>query len=106
MFLGYKIIEENNENLGMRNKPTDIWIKEVPIENKNNKFSRRNIGVNHLAFGVSKKEHVDKFSKEFLTKHKIKPLYNSPRAFPEYTKKYYAVYFEDPDGIKLEVMFL
>ena len=104
-YLGYKTVCEDN-SLGMRNKPTDIWLKEAPKENKNKPFSRRNIGVNHIAFSVSKKEDVDKFCKEFLIPRKIKLLYNSPRPFPEYTDKYYAVYFEDPDKIKLEVVFL
>jgi catechol 2,3-dioxygenase-like lactoylglutathione lyase family enzyme len=104
VYLGYKIVEEDKDHIGMRNKPTDIWIKESPL--KKNKFNRRNVGVNHLAFGVSKKEDVDKFCKEFLIPNKIKPLYDSPRAFPEYTKNYYAVYFEDPDGLKLEIVFL
>lgn len=104
-YLGYRIVCEDS-SLGMRNEPTDIWLKEVPKENKNKLFSRRNIGVNHLAFGVSKKEDVDKFCKEFLIPRKIKLLYGSPRLFPEYTDKYYAVYFEDPDKIKLEVVFL
>ena len=90
----------------MRNGPTDIWLKEVSPENKEKRFSRRNVGVNHLAFGVSKKEDVDLFCKEFLLPHGILPLYESPKHFPEYTETYYAVYFEDPDTIKLEVVFL
>lgn len=54
---------------------------------------------------VSSKRKVDQFTKEFLKKNKIKTLYKSPRAFPEYSKNYYAVYFEDPDRIKLEVEY-
>ena len=106
LYLGYELVNEDDSRLGMRNKPTDVWLKEVPLENKTKEYSRRNIGVNHFAFSVSKKEDVDKFCREFLIPKGIKPLYNSPRHFPEYTKKYYAVYFEDPDKIKLEVVFL
>ena len=73
---------------------------------KTNKYHRKNVGVNHLAFGVSKKEDVDKFYQEFLIPHGIKPLYNTPKRFPEYTEQYYAIFFEDPDRIKLEVVFL
>jgi hypothetical protein len=29
-------------------------------------------------------------------------LYGGPKEYPEYRKGYYAVYFEDPDRIKLE----
>ena len=106
LYLGYKIVDEDETHLGMRNGLTDIWLKQAPSDAKIMKYSRRNVGVNHLAFGVSKKEDVDKFFREFLVLRGIKPLYNSPRAFPEYTEKYYAVYFEDPDKIKLEVVFL
>jgi catechol 2,3-dioxygenase-like lactoylglutathione lyase family enzyme len=28
-----------------------------------------------------------------------------PKAFPEYSSKYYAFYFRDPDGIPLEIAF-
>lgn len=105
-YLGYKTVCEDGDRLGMRNGPTDIWLTEVPGENKKKSYSRRNVGVNHLAFGVSKKEDVDKFCKEFLIPRSIKSLYKSPRKFPEYTEQYYAVYFEDPDKIKLEVVFL
>lgn len=55
-YLGYRVVDEGEEHLGMRNEPTDIWLKEVPAENKNRKYSRRNIGINHLAFSVSKKK--------------------------------------------------
>ena len=104
--LGYKIVDETKTHIGMRNSPTDIWLKETPQENKKNKYNRRNTGVNHIAFKVSKKEDVDTFCKEFLTPQGINTLYNSPKRFPEYTKKYYAVFFEDPDKIKLEVVYL
>lgn len=105
-YLGYVVVREDKTHLGMRNAPTEIWLKEAPKETKAKGFSRRNVGVNHLAFGVSKKSDVDKFCKEFLEPNGITPLYKSPRRFPEYTDKYYAVYFEDPDGMKLEVVFL
>lgn len=106
LYLGYRVVDEDKNHLGMRNKPTDIWLKEVPEENKAKGYSRRNIGVNHLAFGVSRKEDVDKFCREFLVPRGIRMLYNSPKSFPEYAERYYAVYFEDPDKAKLEVVFL
>ncbi|MFA4887924.1 MAG: VOC family protein [Candidatus Nanoarchaeia archaeon] len=105
-YLGYELIVEDKTHLGMRNGLTDIWLKEVPKENKHNKYSRRKIGVNHVAFAVAKKEDVDKFYKEFLIPKNIQTLYNTPKDFPKYTPSYYAVFFEDPDKIKLEVVFL
>lgn len=105
-YLGYKIVRDNGISLGMRNKDTDIWLRETTGLYKKNKYHRKNTGLNHIAFGVSKKEHVDKFYQEFLKPRGIIPLYNTPKHFPEYTKEYYAVYFEDPDRIKLEVVYL
>jgi len=105
-YLGYCVVAESESRLGMRNGVTDIWLKEVPAENKARGFSRRNIGVNHLAFGVTDKADVNKFYHEFLAPAGIKTLYDSPRSFPKYSKNYYAVYFEDPDKIKLEVVYL
>ncbi len=106
IYLGYELVAEDESHLGLKNELTGIWLKETPAENKANKHNRRNTGINHIAFGVSKKEDVDTFCKEFLYPKGIKPLYNSPKKFPEYTEKYYAVFFEDPDTIKLEVVFL
>ncbi len=105
-YLGYEVIDDNGTHLGLRNEPTDIWLKEAPKENKSKSYNRKNVGINHLAFKVSKKEDVDKFYQEFLIPKRIKPLYDSPKNFPKYTDNYYAVFFEDPDRIKLEVVFL
>jgi hypothetical protein len=46
---------------------------------------------------------VDVFVADFLRPRDIAPLYDSPREYPEYRPGYYAVFFEDPDRLKLEV---
>lgn len=103
-YLGFKVIYTDEVTLGFENDGLDIWINKTQDAYKHNKYHRKNTGLNHLAFSVDSKEDVDKFTKEFLETKGITPLYQSPKAFPEYTDKYYAVYFEDPDRIKLEVM--
>ena len=32
-------------------------------------------------------------------------VFDKPQSYPEYTKKYYAVFFSDPDGMKIEVAY-
>ena len=54
---------------------------------------------------MDSKEDVAQFVKDVLVPNNIKPLYDSPKPYPEYDKDYYAVYFSDPDGIKLEVTY-
>ncbi len=103
-YLEYKIIDESPEHIGVSNGGTDFWIIETEPSHKINKFNRKNTGINHLALRLDSKELVDKFVSEFLNTKNIPTLYQTPRVFPEYGGEYYAVFFEDPDRIKLEVM--
>lgn len=105
-YLEYKIIDESKEHIGASNGTTDFWIIQTENPHIKNDFHRKNTGINHLAFRVSKREDVDKFAKEFLKKNNVSCLYDSPKEYPEYNKEYYAVFFEDPDRIKLEVAYL
>jgi len=104
-YFDYRVIHEDSTMLGMGSVHTDIWISQTNEGYKSNSFHRKNIGLNHISFGVDSKEAVDTFVYEFLQPNKITPLYDSPREYPEYEKGYYAVYFEDPDRIKLEVTY-
>ena len=105
-YFGYNVIDESEENIGLSNGTTDFWIIQTNKKYFGNKFNRKNTGLNHLAFRVNSRKEVDEFVNTFLKKRKIKALYNSPKEFPEYNEEYYAVYFEDPDRIKLEVVFV
>jgi glyoxylase I family protein len=59
-------------------------------------------GLHHLAFHADRREDVDQFH-EFLLE--IGATVLDPPAEYDYTPGYYAVFFADPDGIKLEVVF-
>ena len=104
-FLGYHIIDQSPSHLGVSNGTTDFWIIETEKAHQSKGFHRKNTGINHLAFRVSSRSDVDTFVEKFLAPAKISPLYGGPREFPEYDKGYYAVFFEDPDRLKLEVTF-
>lgn len=65
-------------------------------------FHRKRTGLNHLAFYASSKEEVDRFHKDVLVKNGIPCLYENG---PSGDDDYYAVFFEDPDRIKLEVVY-
>lgn len=102
--LGYKV-KEQWEMLEMTNGDSEIIFYETAQKYRAIKYHRKETGLNHLAFAVSSKEEVDQFVSEFLKVRNITTLYGSPKAFPQYTKGYYAVYFEDPDRIKIEVVY-
>lgn len=105
-YVGYKVTYEGKEDLGMSNGRTDLWFMQTPSGYKTNKYHRKNTGINHIALGVSSKEAVDNFCNDFLKVRNIPHLYDSPREYPEYEKGYYAVFFEDPDRIKIEVVYI
>ena len=48
---------------------------------------------------------VDSFVEGFLSPRRIETLYGGAKAYPDYGQSYYAVYFEDPDRIKIEVVY-
>ncbi len=58
-------------------------------------------GLHHLCFRVNDEEAVDRAASE-LRAAGIETT--EPRHCPEYAPDYYATFFEDPDGIRLEVM--
>ena len=64
------------------------------------RFSR-DVGLDHLAFKVTGRAKVDAIH-GLIVKSKAK-ITIPPKAYPEYSPKYYAFYFRDPDGIPLEV---
>lgn len=104
-FLEAKILKDAPSHLGFRLGAGEIWIKETESAYLSPGFHRKRTGVNHLAFRVGTKEEVGLFYREYLRPRNIPSLYHSPAHFP-YTEKYYAVYFEDPDRLKLEVVYL
>lgn len=105
IYLGYRLVDESPEHLGFSNGATDLWIVQSGGTYSKRKFHRKGPGLNHVSFGGFSPAAVRKFTRDFLKKRKIKPLYGSPRYFPEYHKDYYAVYFEGPDRLKLELTY-
>ena len=59
-------------------------------------------GLHHLAFHTTSRKEVDEFY-TYLLKHNIVIL-DKPAEY-SYTLGYYAVFFADPDGLKLEIVY-
>jgi glyoxylase I family protein len=59
-------------------------------------------GLHHLAWSVESRGEVDRIHR--LLKDAGVRILDAPALYPEYSADYYAVFFEDPDGIKLEVL--
>ncbi len=101
--LGFEIEWEFDRVVGWNNGDTMVWIRETDAQGKKRKFRLGDIGIHHYAFELAKREHVDGLY-ALLKKHKI-TVVDPPADYPSYGEGYYAVYFLDPDGIKLEGVY-
>lgn len=59
-------------------------------------------GIHHLAWSVDSRAEVDRIYA--LLRDAGVRILDAPALYPEYSADYYAVFFEDLDGIKLEVL--
>ncbi len=64
--------------------------------------NRYAVGLHHLAFHVSSRSEIDAFH-EFLISEQVTIL-DAPAEY-SYTPGYYALFFLDPDGMKLELVY-
>ena len=102
-YLEHRPVHDEAGVAGFSDGRTDLWFIGAAPPHAAARFHRKRAGLNHLAFRVGRREDVDRFAAEFLAPRRIAALYDTPREFPEYAPGYYAVFFEDPDRLKLEV---
>lgn len=95
-FLGFEISEDYGSTIGWTNGQTRYWIAAAEGRKA---YKIGDVGLHHYAFQLRNRNDVDALQ-AFLEKEKVKIL--DPAA--EYYEDYYAVFFLDPDGIKLEGM--
>jgi catechol 2,3-dioxygenase-like lactoylglutathione lyase family enzyme len=100
--LGYKKFQE--WELGVSWKYDETYLVFVQAEERflDIPFHRCRVGLNHLAFQTSSKEHVDLLTSTLKDKG-IRILYENKHPYAG-GEGHYAVYFEDPDRIKVEVV--
>ena len=98
--LGFKLKYDLGGYAGWSNGKTLFWIKAADAEGKKHPHRLGNIGFHHYAFELRKRSDVDEFYRA-LQKFNVKVV-DPPDDY--YEGGYYAVYFLDPDGMKLEAM--
>jgi len=100
--LGYNQVAQSKLGGGWKSpQGFGFWIEQA--ESKEPKYKFSSPGLHHFCFKADSEKQVDEFY-VFLVKEKIK-IYDPPQTYPRYTDKYYAVFFADPDGVKLELAY-
>lgn len=99
--LGYSLYQDWAQGKSWKLGATYIDIVQAPQTSNEVKYHRRNVGLNHIAFHAQSKEQVDEFRGK-LQARGVKLLYDDRYPFAG-GPDYYALFFLDPDGIKLEL---
>ena len=84
--------EAGRAALGLREKQSDAHLTP---------WDRYAVGLHHVCFDAPSREVVDERA-AYLAEHRV-PIESGPQEY-DYTPGYYAVFFHDPDGIKLELL--
>jgi catechol 2,3-dioxygenase-like lactoylglutathione lyase family enzyme len=95
-FLGFEISDEYPGTIGWTNGKTRYWI--APAEGRK-RHRIGDVGFHHYAFELRNRKDVDALQ-AFLEKEGVRIVDPAD----EYYDDYYAVFFLDPDGLKLEGM--
>ena len=64
-------------------------------------FHRYRVGLHQLAFKARRRPDVDVFH-SFLVREGVSILEGGPAVYAQYAPGYYALFFADPDGMRIE----
>jgi len=80
---------------------TSIGLRQAQSDSP--EYDRYRIGLHHLAFEASSRSEVDERARWVRTQDV--ELESEPQEYT-YSPGYYAVFFFDPDGLKLEIVYV
>ena len=97
-FLGYRLSARRKDYLEWTGPGGWFILRPARQPAAHDRYAR---GLHHLAWNADSRAEVDEFH-TLLRRHSVN-LLDGPAEFPQHGEGYYAVFFEDPDGIKLEL---
>lgn len=101
--LDYEPFQEWDEGVSWRRTgdPLGAELALVQAPDGAADLDRRSVGLNHVAFAAADRATVDRLT-ERLHEHQVRVLYPDRHPYAG-GPDHYAVFFEDPDGLKVEV---
>jgi catechol 2,3-dioxygenase-like lactoylglutathione lyase family enzyme len=105
-FIGYRLVERSATRLawaGVAEHGSLRWLimGQAKAELRERAHDRYAPGLHHLAFNADSRREVDDF--HALLQRQGATILDPPREY-DYDPGYYAVFFADPDGFKLELV--
>lgn len=99
-FLGFELHADYGEMIGWWNGQTRFYIAQADADGRKHGYRAGAVGFHHYAFALKKRSDVYALG-DFLENTLKAEIVDPPG---EYYPDYYAVFFLDPDGMKLEGM--
>jgi glyoxylase I family protein len=101
-FLSYRPSEQQDDQVEWEGPCGWFILRAARQGSTHRPHDRYGPGLHHLAFSAESREQVDAFHRDVLLPMRATVL-DPPQIWPQYSEGYYAVFFLDPDGIKLEL---
>jgi len=102
--LGYPASWDYGAAVGWLGPGGSFWVKQADARFAADRFSKDRVGLCEVAFRAETRAQVDALARDLPTFGGT--ILDPPREYPEYVPGYYAVFFADPDGIKLELVHI
>ena len=101
-YMGFVREWEFGQVVGWNNWETMVWITQADEAGLRHPHQEGGIGFHHYAFELGGRDEVDALY-TFLLGEGVE-IVDPPALYPDYGDGYYALFFRDPDGLKLEAM--
>jgi len=106
-FMGYREVADHDRgfdyDLARPDGFASIGIMQAEGPNADRPHDRYSPGLHHVAWNAQSREDVDSLYALLLKIGAV--ILDPPADYPRYGPGYYAVFFADPDGLKLEYVF-
>ncbi|BFH61608.1 MULTISPECIES: VOC family protein [Paenibacillus] len=99
--LGYELFQEWEHGISFKQKKTYLVFVQTEARFMDSTYHRKATGLNHLAFHAASRDQVDEMLR-MLKQKGIPVLYEDKYPYAG-GPGHYAVFFEDPDRIKVEL---
>lgn len=100
--LGYELFQEWESGRSWKYGETYLVFVQTEEVYLDIPYHRKRTGLNHLAFHADSREQVDELTEQLKAKG-VPVLYEDRHPFAG-GEDYYAVFMEDPDRIKVEIV--
>lgn len=101
--LGYPGRSDYGTTVGWWGDGGSFWVKQAAATFAADRFSKDRVGLCEIAFRVDGRADVDALHRALVARGAT--VLDPPREYP-YVPGYYAVFFADPDGLKLEAVHI